>query len=128
MREVLIRLLAIQALTGLAIAAGFCVRVSVAAGVAAIYGSAVGLIVSLLLAWRMSRASQPGAGLQALYLGAFERMVFVGLAFGVAIGLLRLAPLALIAGFVGAELAYYIAAGPLRRYMMETIGSEDNGE
>lgn len=115
MRKVLISLLVIQAATTLAIAIGFYVAYGVTGVAAALYGGAVAMVVSALLAWRMRRASRPGAGAAGLYLGALERMVFVAAAFVLALAVLRLAPLELIVGFVGAELAYYMAAAFLRR-------------
>ncbi len=116
MQKVLISLLAIQALTTLAIAIGFYVAFSkLGVAAAALYGGATAMVLSALLAWRMRRASRPGAGFTGLYLGALERMVFVAAAFVLALAVLKLAPLALIVGFVGAELAYYVAAGLFRR-------------
>ncbi len=116
MREVLLRLLAIQGAATLAIAIGFYVAFGspLAAG-AVLYGGATAVVVSLLLAYRVSRASRPGASAAGLYLSTLERLVFVVAAFVVAFVVLKLAPLALIAGFVGAEIAYYVAAGLLRR-------------
>lgn len=108
MRKILINLLAIQAGMTLAIAAGFFIYRGTGAGVATLYGGGIGLVVSLLLAFRFVRANRPGAGAVDLYLGAVERFLFVGAAFAVGIAVLELAPVALLAGFVGAELAYFI--------------------
>jgi F0F1-type ATP synthase assembly protein I len=78
MRKALISLLAIQAIVIVAIAAGFYLYSGqVLAAAAALYGGGVTLVVSVLLAWRMSRAARPGAGFAGLYIGALERMVFV---------------------------------------------------
>ncbi|MGH8272214.1 MAG: ATP synthase subunit I [Gammaproteobacteria bacterium] len=115
MQKVLISLLAIQALTTLAIAIGFFVAYGAPSAAAALYGGAIAMALSALLAWRMQRASRPGASAAGLYLGAMERMVFVAAAFVLALAVLKLAPLALIVAFVGAELAYYVAGGLLRR-------------
>lgn len=111
----MLSLWAIQALATLAVAGGFFAYMGFAAALAALYGGAVGLVVSTLLAWRMSRASRPGASAAGLYLSALERMAFVAAAFVLAFVVLKLQPLGLIAGFIGAELAYYIAAGLFRR-------------
>lgn len=115
MRKVLLRLLAIQGAVTLAIAIGFYMAYSspLAAG-SVLYGGMMAAVLSLLLAWRVARASRPGANAAFLYLSVLERMVFVAGAFVLAIVVLRLVPLALIAGFVGAEIAYYMAAGVLR--------------
>lgn len=123
MRKALISLLAIQAAVTLAVAAGFYVYQGLAGAAAAGYGGLIALAVSGLLAWRLSRASRPGAGVAGLFLGALERFVFVAAAFAVGIALLKLAPIALIAGFVGAELGYYVAAG----VMKDRLGKTDGG-
>ncbi len=115
MRKILVSLLVIQAIATLAAAVGFYVYAGLDAGIAALYGGAMALAVALLLAWRMSRASRPHASAAGLYLGALERMVFVIAAFVVGVALLKLYPPALIVGFIGAEIAYYIAAVLLRR-------------
>ncbi|MDN5864077.1 MAG: ATP synthase subunit I [Gammaproteobacteria bacterium] len=116
MRKVLLRLLAIQGAATLAIAIGFYIAFDspLAAG-SVFYGGAMAAAVSLLLAWRVSRAQRPGAGVAGLYLSALERMVFVAAAFVFALFVLNLVPLALIAGFIGAEAAYYLAGSLLRR-------------
>lgn len=115
MRRAILSLLAIQAVLTLMIAAGFYVyRGQYSAALAAMYGGGVAIVVSLMLAFRLARAARPGAGIAGLYLGALERFVFVLVATGAGIALIRLDPIALIAGFVGAELAYYIAAGVVR--------------
>jgi F0F1-type ATP synthase assembly protein I len=115
MRKVLLRLLAIQGAVTLAIAIGFYIGFAspLAAG-SVLYGGAMAAITSLLLAWRVARASRPDAHPAGLYLSLLERMIFVAAAFVLAIVVLRLIPLALIAGFMGAYLAYYMAAGMLR--------------
>lgn len=111
----MLSLWAIQAIATLAVAGGFFAYTGLGAALAALYGGATGMVVSALLAWRMNRAARPGAGVAGLYLSALERMVFVAAAFVLAFVVLKLQPLGLIAGFIGAELAYYIAAGVLRR-------------
>ncbi len=97
-----------QAGMTLAIAAGFFIYRGKGAGLATLYGGGIALLVSLLLAFRFVRANRPGAGAMDLYLGALERFLFVGVAFAVGIAVLKLAPMALLAGFAGAELAYFI--------------------
>jgi ATP synthase protein I len=111
MRRALFNLLAIQAVITLAIAAGFCVhRGTPAVAEAALFGGGTGLAVSALLGLRLLRAARPGAGLGGLYLGAMERFVFVAVAFAVGLGALGLAPVPVLAGFGGAQCAYFIAA------------------
>lgn len=114
MRKALTSLLAIQAGITLAVAAGFYVYRGLPGVGAVLYGGGIALGVSSLLAWRLARASRPGAGIAGLYLGALERFVFVAAAFAVGIAALKLAPLPLLAGFAGAEIGYFLAAGLLR--------------
>lgn len=107
-------LLAIQAVMALAIAAGFYMYRGAGGAVAALYGGAIALVVSALLAFRLARAARPGAGMLGLYLSTFERFLFVGVAFGLGIGVLKLAAVPLLAGFMGAEVGYFLAAGAVR--------------
>lgn len=114
MRRIATRLLTTQAVVTLAVAACFYVMAWVPqGGWSALYGGAVAMIVSALLAWRVARASRPGASVAGLYLSTLERMAIVVAAFVVALAVLELAPLAMIAGFVGAEIAYYFTASSL---------------
>lgn len=116
LRRTLTRLLATQILVTLAVAVGFYAMAPARLAVwSALYGGATAMIVSSLLAWRVNRASRPGAGVAGLYLSTLERMAFVAAAFVLALAVLELAPLALIAGFAGAEVAYYLTAGSLGR-------------
>lgn len=116
MRRILARLLVIQMLVTLAVAVGFYIMVSVPLAVGSVvYGGVTAMVVSVLLAWRVNRASRPGAGVAGLYLSTLERMAFVAAAFVLGLAVLGLAPLALIAGFAGAEIAYYLTAGSLGR-------------
>lgn len=116
MQKILARLLVTQTVVTLVIAAGLYMAVATPLAVwSALYGGAMAMVVSTLLAWRVARASRPGAGAAGLYLSIFERMAFVAAAFVLALAVLELVPLALIAGFVGAEIAYYFTAGALRQ-------------
>jgi ATP synthase protein I len=103
--------LAIQAMLTLAIAAGFYMyQRQWGALWAALYGGGIGLGISGLSAFRLAQAARPDAGLTALYFGAVERFIFVAAAFAAGLAALKLAPVPLLAGFGGAELAYFIAA------------------
>ncbi|HWU69305.1 MAG TPA: ATP synthase subunit I [Stenotrophobium sp.] len=81
---------------------------------AAVYGGAIALVNTLLLAWRTARA---GAAAEAdarwssigLLAGLLERFVFTLAAFGVGMGVLRLFPPALLVGFAAAQMAYVFA-------------------
>ena len=114
MRKALTNLLAIQAGLTLAVAAGFYLYRGNFSAVSALYGGAIALVVTSLLAFRLARAARPGAGVIGLYLGTFERFLFIGAAFAFAIAVLKLLPVALLAGFAGAEIGYFFGAGILR--------------
>jgi ATP synthase protein I len=126
MRTATYSLLAIQALLTLVIAAAFYIqRGELTAVWSACYGGGVGLGVSALLAYRLMQAARPGASIAGLYLGAVERFVFVAVAFAVGLAVLKLAPLPLLVGFVGAEVGYYIAAGTQSSFMQS--GNDHHG-
>ncbi|MGH8294918.1 MAG: hypothetical protein ACRETZ_05360 [Steroidobacteraceae bacterium] len=111
LRTALFSLLAIQAAISVAIAVGFyAYRHTPGVAEAALFGGGTGLAVSALLGLRLLRAARPGAGVVGLYLGAMERFAFVIVAFAVGLGVLDLAPLPVLAGFAGAQCAYFIAA------------------
>lgn len=128
MTKVLVRLLAIQALVGLAVAVGFYFYVGLSGAIAAVYGVIVGFVVSLLLGWRMVRADKTGLSVGALMLGAAERIAFVCVAFAIGMAWLHLAPIAIIVGFMGAQCAYYVVAGPMRRHMVVSTGRQTHGD
>lgn len=129
MRKAILSLLAIQAGIALAVAAGFYVYQGGSAAGSALYGGAIAMGVSGLLAFRLARAARPGAGLAGLYLGAVERFIFVAVAFAAGIAAIGLPPMPMIAGFGIAELGYFLAAGMLRGERTDTkeTGREDGG-
>lgn len=128
MRNVVTRLLLMQSVAAgcVAILAGLIYGSG--AAVAAIYGGLVALIMTSMLAWRIDQAARSSRALRWLVLGAAERMIVVGIAFAIGIGWLRLIPVPVLIGFGVAELAYYLAAGPMRRYMLELMGKRYDGQ
>ncbi|GEM_PF-5547554 len=120
MQTVLLRVLLIQAMAGLTCVIVFGVEQSGFAAGSAAYGELIGMLTSVLLAWRMSQAAQPKADLRALYIGAVERMLVAIAGFGVGIAVFGLTPVGMLVGFASTQLAYYAGAGPLRRYVMTT--------
>ncbi len=84
---------------------------------AVLYGGALGIANSVLLARRVQRAGEaalgsPAGGMAALYLGAVQRFVLVLGGFALGMGVLRLAPLSQIIGFAVTQLGYVL---PTRR-------------
>lgn len=122
MHKALTSLLAIQAALIAAVAAGFYVYSRHPFDVVAVlYGGTIALVVSVLLAWRVSRAARQQTGMIGLYLSMLERMGFVVAMLVVGLALLRLPVVALIVGFVAGELAHYAAAGPMRRQLLKQM-------
>lgn len=90
---------------------------------AALFGGLVALINLLLLARRLDQTDKASRlysfAAAPLYLGALERFVFAGVAFAVGIGLLKLAPLALLGGFAAAKAGHLFVQ--VRRHAAEPI-------
>ena len=109
------RVVVTQLLLTLLLAVGFFVfqdrPVSTAGAVAACYGGAVTIAISLWMAWWTQRTTRSARGLAAaglgrLYLGNLARYALaIGLlAFG--LGVLRLAPLPLVVAFAVTQFGY----------------------
>ncbi|MGH8765274.1 MAG: ATP synthase subunit I [Burkholderiales bacterium] len=114
----LLSVLAVQAILILAIAAGFYAYHREWAMLwSALFGGSIGLGTSGLSAFRLAEAARADASLAGLYFGAVERFIFVAAAFAVALAVLKLAPVPLLAGFAGTQLAYFIAATRRAREM-----------
>lgn len=84
-------------------------------GQAALYGGGIALVNTLLLGFRVQRASanaqhSANQGTFTLYIGAVERFVFTLLAFVLGMGWLKLQAVPLLAAFAIAQLGYWIAA------------------
>ena len=76
-------------------------------------GGVIAMAHALLLAWRRSgadsgRALSGAESLRLLYRTALERFVLVALLFALALGVLKLDPLALIAGFITGQVALIV--------------------
>lgn len=80
--------------------------------VSALFGGAIVLVNSFLLALRVKRADRLEGGSVALtmYAGAAQRFVVTLVGFGIGMGLLKLAPLPMLIAFAAAQLGYMIAA------------------
>jgi len=89
---------------------------------AALYGGGIAVVNTLLMLRRIVNATRtldkdPKADVRSLYAGALERFVFTLVAMAAGMGWLMLHPLALLAGFGLAHLAY-----PLNRGMANASG------
>jgi len=106
-------------LTFIAVVAWWILRDSIIA-MAAAYGGSVTVVTTLLLAWRMLRAGElaghdPRKSMQILYMGAVWRFALTAVLFALGMGYFKLDPLAMIVGFVLAQLAYiFVGLGTQR--------------
>lgn len=102
------------ALTGLA-AAAFMYLGGLWPAIAALYGGLVAMVLSWMLKRRVTRVADDSAGVSAgksmllLYLGVVQRFLLVLALFALALGVLKLDPLASIAGFGLGQLGYVIS-------------------
>ncbi|PIE00934.1 MAG: hypothetical protein CSA79_01720 [Thiothrix nivea] len=80
----------------------------------AFYGGAVALANAMLLSERVKKAGEiaetsPQSSVNSLYLGVAQRFVFVLVALGIGLGVLKLLPMPLLGTFMVAQLAYVLA-------------------
>jgi ATP synthase protein I len=128
MGKIVIRLLYMQLGTACCVAIPFAVMYGSKAAVASVFGGLVAIMMTLMLAWRIGQAARSSHAMGWLLIGAAERAIAVCIAFAVGMGALGLAPVPLLIAFAAAELAYYMAAGPVRRYMLELMGRRYDGQ
>ena len=87
-------------------------------GLAALYGGAMALANTLLLAFRTRRASveksSPRGQAAGLMVGMIERLVVTLVGFALGMGWLGLDPISLLIGFAVAQLAYTAGGRSLR--------------
>ena len=108
-----------QLIISIIIAAVFLTK-GISESVAAMYGGAVSICISLLLLWGFQRANEaarvdPGKSMRILYMGAVQRFVLVIGLIALGIAVLKLDPVAVCVGFAIAQLGYLMgsrAGGP----------------
>ncbi|VAW87873.1 hypothetical protein MNBD_GAMMA17-428 [hydrothermal vent metagenome] len=101
---------------GLVIAAGFFLKDGSWAALSAFYGGLVSVASAAMLSRGINRATiaaekSAQTSQMILYLGAVVRFVLVLVLFGIGLGALEMAPLALIIGFVITQLVFVLMAG-----------------
>lgn len=92
----------------------YIVTVDIHAGVAAIFGGAIALVNTLLLRWNFERAelfaeNDAGQNMKLLYRTAAMRLFSTIGLFVIALGVLKLEPLPVLAGFITGLAALLIA-------------------
>lgn len=85
----------------------------------ALYGGMVAVINTLLLGRRMVKATEraatdPQGGVYSMYISAVVRFVFVLVALGVGVGLLKLSAVPLLGTFVVTQLGYMFVVAAQR--------------
>lgn len=100
-----------QAVISALTAAAFVFMGGLKPGIAALYGGLVAMALTWLLKRRVSRVTQAasGKGMALLYLGVVQRFLLVLALFALALGVLKLDPLASIVGFGLSQLGYVIS-------------------
>jgi len=115
------RIILIQLLIGLVVAAGFYLAYGPWEALSALYGGAISAVSALLLRWGVVQAGgavQQGEkkkGEAILYAGAAVRFVLVLMLFGIGLAFLELTPLATVMGFITVQLVFLFAARALKR-------------
>ena len=111
MRRVVRRLLLIQFFITLIVAITFLAWQSLYSFYAALYGGSITLSATLLMAWRLGRATEIAAsdkqqGKFEIYTGAIQKFFLTLLMMAVGMGLLKLDPVAIIVSFALTQLSF----------------------
>ena len=109
------RLIGLQLMAGVAVAAGFFMIKGSWEALSAGYGGLVSVLMTTLLSRGVLMAGRivpgnPGGSQALLYLGAAVRFVLVLALFGIGLAALGLAPLATVVGFVVVQLMLPLSA------------------
>lgn len=97
-----------QAVLALLVAAGFGMGGGRSQVVAAVYGGAMTILLTVWLAWRVRRAGNAGGGLATIYSGAIARYAMAAAGVAAGIGWLKLSPLPLLAGFAVTQFGFVV--------------------
>ena len=111
MRRVVRRLLFIQFVIMLIVAAAYLIFQTPGSFLAALYGGSVTVSATLLMAWRISRAAGVAAsdkqqGRMEVYIGALQKFLLTLLMMAVGMGILKLDPVAMIVSFALTQLSF----------------------
>lgn len=109
------KVIGLQVLIGGLVVAGFFLGKGGLEALSAAYGSVISIILAYLLGRGVVQAGNtaqqsPKSSTAILYMGAVQRFVLVLALFGVGLGILKLEPLATVAGFILPQLAFMILA------------------
>lgn len=109
------KVILLQLLIGSVVALGFMLGVDVQGAQSALFGMSVSIASALLLSRGVMRASSTmqtdkNKGMLILYLGAVQRFIMVLALFALGVAYLNLQPVAMIAAFGAAQMAYIFLA------------------
>lgn len=109
------KVILLQLLIGGVVALGFMLGVDVQGAQSALFGMSVSIASALLLSRGVMRASSTmqtdkNKGMLILYLGAVQRFIMVLALFALGVAYLNLQPVAMIAAFGAAQMAYIFLA------------------
>ncbi len=110
------KIIMLQLAAGVVVGAGFFLIEGPWEALSALYGGLVSVISISMLSRGITQAGRntqqdAKTSLVLLYIGAAIRFVLVLVLFGIGLGVLKLAPLAMIAGFVITQLVFVLMAG-----------------
>lgn len=111
MRRVIRRLLIVQFVIMLLVAFAYLILQSSADFFAALYGGSITVSATLLMAWRLGRATEVAASDQQqgqieIYTGAIQKYFLTLLMMAVGMGALKLEPLAMLVSFALTQLSF----------------------
>lgn len=115
------RIIKLQLIVGVLVAAGFFLAYGSWESVSALYGGLISAVSALILRWGVVQAGgavqqdEKNRGEVILYAGAAIRFVLVLVLFGVGLAILKLTPLATVMGFITVQLVFLYAARSMKQ-------------
>ncbi len=115
------RIIKLQLIVGVLVAAGFFLAYGPWEAVSALYGGLISAVSALILRWGVVQAGgavqqdEKNRGEVILYAGAAIRFVLVLVLFGVGLAILKLTPLATVLGFITVQLVFLYAARSMKQ-------------
>jgi len=111
MRRVVRRLLIVQVLLAFVIALAYLVLQNTEGFFASLFGAAITISGTLLMAWRISRSGEVAAsdqqqGYIEIYIGAIQKFILTLLLMAFGMGYLKLDPLAILVSFAATQLSF----------------------
>lgn len=101
-----------QAVITALVALSFAILAGKQSGLSALYGGLVALLLTWLLKRRVgviARAAEPGKSMLSLYVGVIQRFLLALAMFALALGVLKLDPLACVVSFGLCQFGYVLS-------------------